>query len=309
MPHLPSPSRQPLPGLAALMLALFLSPAALAEPALDQCRLLRQQGDLASLRVQQARLLADLPAQPEAAVAQTTAESLLACGAPQAALALLERSGPVPEENRRSRLLLQWRAAHAGLLHAEAVEALAQLADGDLSRLERLLLPVQEPERSGDSPREQVALDLLAEHLVSLDAHRQAAEVLLASREPGAATAARWGRAVLLASDLPPQEREAILEQALEQAAEAEAWGLVAALLDQQLADGVSAEASRRALERRLRLSARIDDAYGEWLQRRRQADAAQDPRLLLLEEQLRSPRQDGGHAAPLSPSPLPPTP
>jgi hypothetical protein len=151
-----------------------------------------------------------------------------------------------------------------------------------------------------------VALDLLADHLVSLEAHRQAAEVLLASREPGAATAARWGRAALLASHLPVQERDAITERALEQAAAAEAWGLVAALLDQQLAEGVTDEASRRALERRLRLSERIDDAYGEWLQRRRMVHAAQERRVLLLEGQLRSPRQDGGHAAPQPLSPLP---
>jgi hypothetical protein len=80
----------------------------------------------------------------------------------------------------------------------------------------------------------------------------------------------------------------------------------VAALLDQQLADGLSDEASRRALERRLRLSERIDDAYGEWLQRRRQADPAQDPRVVLLEDQLRSPRHSGGHAAPQLPPPIP---
>jgi hypothetical protein len=303
VPHLPSPLRRPLSRFAALALALAAAPAVLADSAIDQCRALRRQGDLAALRDQQALLQADLPPEPDAAAAQVAAEALLACGAPQAALAVLERSGPVPDEARQSRLLLQWRAAHAGLHHAQAVEALALLAEGDLSRLETLLLPVQEPSRSGQSPRQQVALDLLADHLVSLEAHRQAAEVLLASRTAGVATAARWGRAVLLASDLPLQQRDVILEQALNQAAAAEAWGLVAALLDQQLADGVSDEASRRALERRLRLSERIDDAYGEWLQRRGLQDAAQDPRLLLLEGQLRSPRQDGGHAAPQLPS------
>jgi hypothetical protein len=186
------------------------------------------------------------------------------------------------------------------------VDALALLADGDLSRLETLQLPVAEPDRADRPPRQRVALDLLADHLVSLEAHRQAAEVLLASREPGAATAARWGRAVLLATHLPPQQRDAIMERALEQAAAAEAWGLVAALLDQQLAEGVGDEASRRALERRLRLSERMDDAYGEWLQRRRLGDPSQDTRVLLLEEQLRSPHQDGGHAAPLQPTPFP---
>ena len=93
-----------------------------------------------------------------------------------------------------------------------------------------------------------------------------------------------------------------------------EAWGLVAELLDQQLAAGLSDPSSARALERRLRLGARIDDVYGEWLQRRRQAAAVTDAdqRLQLLDGQLRSPRGPGGHAAPApepSSSSLPPTP
>ena len=305
MPHLPSPLRQPLSWLAVLLLAPWAAPPALADAVVDQCRALRQRRDLPALREQQRRLQAALAAEPSPAEALATAEALLACGAAQAALGVLERSSPA-EEARESWLVLQWRAAHAGLHHAQAVAALALLADGDLSRLESLQLPVAEAERSGREPRQRVALDLLADHLVSLEAHRQAAEVLLASREPGVATAARWGRAALLASHLPLQERDAITERALEQAAAAEAWGLVSALLDQQLAEGVSDEASRRALERRLRLSERIDDAYGEWLQRRRQVDAAQDRRVLLLEGQLRSPRQDGDHAAPQSPSSLP---
>jgi hypothetical protein len=308
VPHLLSPLRQLLPLLLLSPLAL---PAALAGDAAgaarDLCGDMRQRGDLIALRQQQGRLQAALAAEPSTAQALATAEALLACGAPQAALAVLARSAPAEDGAREGWLLLQWRAAHAGLHHARAVEVLALLADGDLSRLESLQLPVAEPDRAGRPPRQRLALDLLADHLVSLEAHRQAADVLLASREPGAATAARWGRAALLATHLPRQQRDAFMERALEQAAAAEAWGLVAALLDQQLADGLSDEAARRALERRLRLSARIDDAYGEWLQRRRQDDADQDPRLLLLEGQLRSPRQAGGHAAPQeSPSPIP---
>ena len=305
VPHLLSPLRQPLSWLAALLLVPMSAPPALADDAVDQCQALRQRGDVPALREQQRRLQAALAAEPTPTAALATAEALLACGAAQGALAVLERSTPAADA-RENWLLLQWRAAHAGLHHAQAVEALALLADGDLSRLESLQLPVAEADRSGKEPRQRVALDLLADHLASLEAHRQAAEVLLASRIPGADTAARWGRAALLASHLPLQERDAITERALEQAAAAEAWGLVAALLDQQLAEGVTDEASRRALERRLRLSERIDDAYGEWLQRRSQADAAQDRRVLLLERQLRSPRQDGGHAAPPLPSPLP---
>jgi hypothetical protein len=297
--------RQPLSWLAALLLAPLVAQPSLAEGVVDQCGALRQRGDLPALREQQRVLAAAGAAEPTPAEAMATAQALLACGAAQAALEILGRSSPA-QVDRQDWLLLRWQAAHAGLHHAQAVEALSLLADGELGRLERLQLPVAEAGRSAGEPRQRVALDLLADHLVSLEAHRQAAEVLLASREPGAATAARWGRAALLASHLPVQERDAITERALEQAAAAEAWGLVAALLDQQLAEGVTDEASRRALERRLRLSERIDDAYGEWLQRRRMVHAAQERRVLLLEGQLRSPRQDGGHAAPQPLSPLP---
>ncbi len=312
MNHLLSPQRSLLPLLVIWLPGLLLAPLttlpAQADGAAVQCPSLGGRGDLTALREQHRLLQQGLKAKASPAEALATAEALLACGAPQAALAVLERSSPAGgEEARRSWLLLQWRAAHAGLNHARAAEALALLANGDLSRLESLQLPLAEPDRAERPPRQRVALDLLADHLVSVEAHRQAAEVLLASREPGVATAARWGRAALLATHLPPQQRDALMERALEQAAAAEAWGLVAALLDQQLGEGVSDEASRRALERRLRLSERIDDAYGEWLQRRRQADAAQDPRVLLLDGQLRSPRQDGGHVASPSPSPLPP--
>jgi hypothetical protein len=284
VPHLLSPLRQLLPLLLLSPLAL---PAALAGDAAgaarDLCGDMRQRGDLIALRQQQGRLQAALAAEPSTAQALATAEALLACGAPQAALAVLARSAPAEDGAREGWLLLQWRAAHAGLHHARAVEVLALLADGDLSRLESLQLPVAEPDRAGRPPRQRLALDLLADHLVSLEAHRQAADVLLASREPGSATAARWGRgspvghppAAAAARRLHrngPWSRQLRLRPG----------GWWRPLLDQQLADGLSDEAARRALERRLRLSARIDDAYGEWLQRRRQDDAAQDPRLLL---------------------------
>lgn len=314
MHHLLSPPRQPParrwfrlcnPLLASLLLVLPVR----AESPLERCRTLRQGGDLAALRDQQRRLQQGLATQDGQAEALAAAEALLACGASQAALAVLEQASPPADRVRERWLLLQWRAAHGGLHHAPAVEALVLLANGDLSRLETLQLPVAEPDGSDRAPRQRAALDLLADHLVSLEAHRQAAEVLLASREPGSATASRWGRAALLATHLPPQQRDALLEQALEQAAAAEAWGLVAALLDQQLAEGVSDGPARRALERRLRLSERIDDAYGEWLQRRRLADPAQESRLLLLEGQLRSPRQNGGHAFPSPPSQQQPPP
>ena len=97
-----------------------------------------------------------------------------------------------------------------------------------------------------------------------------------------------------------------MLEQALDQAAAAAAWGLAAELLDLQrnlqLASGGDGAG---AAARRLKLSQRIDDAYAEW--RLRQSDPSQVGRFQDLERQLRSPRAAGGHAA--SPSLPPATP
>jgi hypothetical protein len=146
------------------------------------------------------------------------------------------------------------------------------------------------------------ALDLLAGHLESLGQRQRAAEVLLAGGQSGPAAAARLAQAVLLADGLPAAERERLLELALEQAAAAGSWGLVAELLDQQLTlPGRAPQAEARALERRLRLSRGIDDAYGEWLLRRR--DPAALTREGELERHVRSPRAPGGHAA--SPTPV----
>lgn len=299
-----------LPAPVAAAGSATSGPAALAEIQVA-CAAARDAGATAQLRAQQEQLRGLLPPQPSLDAALSVAEALLACGAPQAALAALTRVSPAPGASRRRWLLLQWRAAHAGLHHAQAARALRLLAAGDLGTLETLLLPVAPPAGPDQAPPQRAALDLLADHLESLGQVNGAAEVLLASREPGAASAARWGRAAALARGLPLRERDAIVELALEQAAAAQAWGLVATLLDQQLAAGVSDPASEQALQRRLRLGARIDDVYGEWLQRRRQlgpGDPA-DPRLLQLDSQLRSPRAPGGHASPQPDSPSTPPP
>jgi hypothetical protein len=95
---------------------------------------------------------------------------------------------------------------------------------------------------------------------------------------------------------LPSAERERLLELALDQAAAAGAWSLVAEILDHQLALATNPAARARAAQRRARLSPRIDDAYGE-LGLRRQ-DPAALRRVQELELQLRSPRAPGGHAA-----------
>jgi hypothetical protein len=340
VPHLPSErARRGLPRLAAVAQALLLGLApglpVLASPPgvafdpgagptgagsmgagsmvsgvddeISRCRVLRDGGASPLLRERQQSLRASLPPGPSLEEVLLTAERLLACAAPEAALAVLARLSPAPGADRRRWLVMQWRAAHAGLRHDLAVQALTLLAGGDVQRLEALQLPLAlpgddlaaPPAEPPSQPATRSALDLLADHLVSLGRGHEAAEVLLASSSPGALTAARWGRAAVLADELPLQERDRIMELALEESAAAGAWGLVAALLDQQLAAGVSDEASERALERRLRLGRRIDDAYGEWVQRRRLSGPEHELRNAELERQLRSPLDPGGHAGP----------
>lgn len=298
----------PLGLVVPLSLVLVgLAPAWAAEDPPPDCAALLSTGDGAALRQRQLDLVAatETPATLEGVL--QAAEELLACAAPQTALDVLARVSPAAGEPRRRWLVMQWRAAQAGLSHGLAVQALTLLAEGDLRRLEDLPLPLGLPGQTSAATRP--ALDLLADHLESLGQPNRAARVLLSSSAPGATTAARWGRAVALATAMPLRDRDEILERALEQAAAANAWGLVAALLDQQLADGVSDPASTRALERRLRLGQRIDDAYGEWLQRRQLSGPEHQMRNQELERQLRSPREPGGHAGPaLSPDPSPPS-
>jgi hypothetical protein len=243
-------------------------------------------------------LLTIHPAPQPLAVVLANADSLLSCRAPDGALKVLGRVGPAPGAERVQWLVLQWRAAQAGLHHQLAADALERLAAGNLASLASLELPVSQ--RQDGTPVTRPALDLLAGHLESLGQRQRAAEVLVSSAQPGAATAARLSQAVALLDGLPAPEQDRLLELALEQAAAAGAWGLVAQILDQQLGlAGSTPESAARVRERRLRLSGG-DDAYGEWLQRRR--DPAGSARQLELERQLRSPRAPGGHAAPPTP-------
>ena len=275
--------------------------ALLRDGSLDQlaasCAQLLDRGSLTQLQQVQRRLLTIKPAPQPLAVVLANADALIGCQAPQAALRVLERYGPAEGVERYQWLLLQWRAAHAGLDHWRAAAALRQLAQGELSNLETLLLPVQR--HADGTVTSRPALDLLAAELESLEQPQAAAEVLLAGRQPGLATAGRINRAVQLMQQLPSAERERLLELALDQAAAAGAWSLVAEILDHQLAlapSEASARARARATQRRARLSPRIDDAYGE-LGLRRQ-DPAALRRVQELELQLRSPRAPGGHAA-----------
>jgi hypothetical protein len=286
----------PDPALAALLRSGDLS-------ALDgACTAALQRGDGPQLRRLQQRLLTMHPAPQPLAVVLANAHSLLSCGAPDGALQVLGRVSPAAGAERDQWLMLQWRAAELGLHHQLAADALERLAAGKLASLASLELPVSQLQDGTRVTRP--ALDQLASHLESLGQRQRAAEVLVSSAQPGAATAARLSQAVALLEGLPAPEQNRLLELALEQAAASGSWGLVAQILDQQLAltgsTPESAAWAERARERRLRLSGGIDDAYGEWLLRRR--DPADPSRQVELERQLRSPRSPGGHAAPPTP-------
>ncbi len=268
-----------------------------------------------SLQALRLRLLAVKPAPQPLAVVLANAEALLGCRAPDDALNVLNRYGPAPGTERSLWLLAQWRAADAGLHHRLAAAALLRLAEGRLASLDGLALTLLV--RRDGSRISRPALDVLADHLVVLGEDQQAAAALLAARPQGALGAERLQRAAALLVRLPLQERNQLLETALDQAAAAGAWGLAAELLRDQrallLAAGAQAD---RPSERFLRLSRRIDDAYGEWQLGRqavgrqafgrqvygRQVDGRQDSlglaRQQQLEQQLRSPRQQGSHAA-----------
>lgn len=260
---------------------------------------------VASLQQLRQRLLAVKPAPQPLAVVLTNAEALVSCRAPDDALSVLNRYGPAPGHERTLWLLAQWRAADAGLHHRLAAEALLRLAEGRLASLEGLALTLQV--RRDGSRVTRPALDVLADHLVVLGQDQQAAAALLAGRPGGQQGAERLQRAAALLVGLALAERNQLLETALDQAAAAGAWGLAAELLRDQRALLLAAGANaQRPSERFLRLSRRVDDAYGEW-QLGRPASGGQSPgrqdsqglaRQQQLEQQLRSPRESGGHAA-----------
>ncbi len=293
----PTPAAAPLVPLSEPEFASRLAGADLA--GLDAlCRRSLAEDDRLRLERLRQRLLAIHPAPQPLPVVLANADVLLSCQAPQAALEVLGRYGPGPGAGRVQWLLLQWRAATAALDHRRAALALERLSASDPATLQSLLLPIQRLEDG--TVRSRAAADLLADHLEGRGLRRAAAELLLASGQGGVAGAERLQRAVRLFDGLPPAEREVLLETALEQAAAAGAWSLVTEILDEQTdLDPPSA----RAIERRLRLSGRLDDAYGEWRLRRR--DPAAAVRSRQLETQLRSPRSPGGHR----PEPTPPTP
>lgn len=229
------------------------------------------------------RLLVLHPAPQSFELVMANANALLTCGSPDSAARVLNRISPAVGEERRLWLRLRWQAAAAGLNHREAALALRRLVNGDLIALADLDL--------GDG---RLGLDQLASHEAALGRQEEAAAVLLlAPNAQRLAQAAEW------LAVLDAEGADQLLEQALDQAAAAQAWGLAVELLELQLKLQLAAGGDgARPRQRLQRLAAQLDDRYS--LLRLEGGDA--------LDRQLRSPRQPGGHAA-VGESPDPPSP
>ncbi|MEB3265852.1 MAG: hypothetical protein VKN13_04485 [Cyanobacteriota bacterium] len=267
----------------------------------EACAAAINAGRRTELQALQRRLEARHPAPAPPPELEADARALLACAAPAAARRVLQRHGPAPGPDRDRWWLLEWQAAAQALQHEAAASALLAYAGGDPGRLARLRLsPALAPIITPVTGR--AALDLLADHLEALGRNRQAAEVLLAGAGnggDGVLLAERLQRVARLRTDWSVSERQLLLERALELAGAAGAWGLASELLTDQLALPVPG-----ARERLLRLSGRLDDAYGEW--RLRRQDGTDAPRTRQLERQLRSPLDATGHDPLPGPAPMP---
>ena len=219
------------------------------------------------------RLLVLHPAPQSFDRVMANASALLTCGSPDSAARVLNRISPAQGEERRLWLRLRWQAAASALDHREAALALRRLVNGDLIALADLDL--------GDS---RLGLDQLALHEAALGRQDEAVGLLLLAPNPQRlAQAAEW----LAVRD--DEAADQLLEQALDQAAAAQAWGLAVELLELQLKLQLAAGGDgARPRQRLQRLAAQLDDRYSLW-----RLEGGVD-----LDRELRSPRQPGGHAA-----------
>ena len=289
---------QPLPMLLSLLAAAapLSEPQPLAEERFQQWLL---ESDLQQLelgcgdplisagggRRQQIRdrLLVLHPAPQSFERVMANASALLTCGSPDSAARVLNRISPAQGEERRLWLRLRWQAAASALDHREAALALRRLVNGDLIALADLDL--------GDG---RLGLDQLALHEAALGRQDEAVGLLLLAPNPQRlAQAAEW----LAVRD--DEAADQLLEQALDQAAAAQAWGLAVELLELQLKLQLAAGGDgARPRQRLQRLAAQLDDRYSLW-----RLEGGVD-----LDRELRSPRQPGGHAA-VGDFPDPPSP
>ena len=266
-------------------------------PALQQaCADAVQFGLEERLRLLRNRLMEVAPAPQPFEVVMANAQALMQCKAPDSVPVVLARFGPAPGRQRREWLLLSWQAAAAAFDQDRAVLALMRLAEGDRSRLEeeRLIVGLDDE----GQPQTRSALDLLAEHQIANGQESEAVLTLLAARTTGVAAARRLGLASELLGALEPERSGPLLEAALDQAAAAQAWNLAEDLLRLQLAleleNGGSGDRPR---ERLRRLATRVDDRFTLLDLDRESSDLGSEERQQ-LDQELRSPRAPGGHAA-----------
>ena len=229
------------------------------------------------------RLLVLHPAPQSFERVMANASALLTCGSPDSAARVLNRISPAQGEERRLWLRLRWQAAASALDHREAALALRRLVNGDLIALADLDL--------GDG---RLGLDQLVLHEAALGRQDEAVGLLLLAPNPQRlAQAAEW---LAFRDD---EAADQLLEQALDQAAAAQAWGLAVELLELQLKLQLAAGGDgARPRQRLQRLAAQLDDRYSLW-----RLEGGVD-----LDRELRSPRQPGGHAA-VGDFPDPPSP
>ena len=248
------------------------------------------------LRLLRNRLLVVAPAPQPFEVVMANARALMQCKAPDSVPVVLSRYGPASGQQRRDWLLLSWQAAAAALDQERAILALLRLAEGDPSRLEAEALVVGLDEEG--QPLTRSALDLLADHQIANGETAEAVITLLAGRSPGVAAARRLGLASELLGELEPERSAPLLEAALDQAAAAQAWNLAEDLLRLQLTleleNGGSGDRPR---ERLRRLARRVDDRL-TLLDLDRDAPVLEPGQREQLDQELRSPRAPGGHAA-----------
>jgi len=240
------------------------------------------------------RLMVVAPAPQPFAVVMANTRALLACKAPGSARRVLSRFGPGTDVQRREWLVLSWRIAAAARDHEAAVLALRRLAAGDLARLASVRLELGHD--ANGIPVTRSALDQLADHEAALNRLDRAAAVALSARSSGLEGARRLAQAARWLESLGQNDATTILETALDQAAVAQAWSLAEDLLNIQLRlERKAGGDGARPRQRLERLASRVDDRYTLWqlLQ-----DDPQSPeieaRRLVLEQQLRSPRQVG---------------
>ena len=249
------------------------------------------------------RLMLVAPSPQPFDVVMANARALMSCKAPDSAQVVLSRYGPGPGPRRREWLLLSWQAASAALDQERIVLALLRLAEGDLTRLDAEQLVVGLDGQG--MPTTRSALDLLAEAQIASGQPDQAVITLLAGRTTGVIAARRLGLAAELLGVMESERSASLIEAALDQAAAEQAWNQAEDLLRLQLRlELASGGSGDRPRERLRRLATRVDDRFTL-------LDLDQDlPGVSLenhqqLQQELRSPRAPGGHAA-LGESPSP---